>query len=381
MTTSPTVAGERKLDTITLTINGVKVEAKEGATVLEAARQAGIYIPTLCYYPDLENYGGCRMCIVEIEKMRGLPTACTTPAIDGMNVTTESPAINEVRRATLELILSTHPCDCLECHRRQRCGPYDICLRHVAVTDRCVVCPANGDCELQQVVDYLGVHTLNIPRDTKPRVIDNSNPFFDLDRNRCILCARCTRTCQEITGVGAIEMAYRGYEMKVSTFGDGTLRESICRSCGECMVRCPVGAMTPRDTARPEYEVKTVCPYCGVGCSMYLGVKDGRVTGVRGDPEGEANRGKLCVKGRFGIAEFVNHKDRLTAPLIRKNGRLEKASWDEALGLVARELGRYRGEEVAVISSAKATNEDNYVMQKLARAVLGTNNIDHCARL
>jgi predicted molibdopterin-dependent oxidoreductase YjgC len=380
MTTGPAAAGD-KPGSIALTINGVKVEVKEGATVLEAARQAGIYIPTLCYHPDLEVYGGCRLCIVEIDKVRGLPTACTTPAVDGMNVTTESPAVNEVRRATLELILTTHPCACLECHRRQRCGPYDICLRHVAVTDRCVVCPANGDCELQQVVDYLGVHTLEIPRDTRPRVVDTSNPFFVLDRNRCILCARCTRACQEITCVGAIDMAFRGYEMKVATFGDSPLMESICRSCGECMVRCPVGAMIPRGTTRPEYEVKTVCPYCGVGCSMYLGVKGGRISGVRGDPEGPANRGKLCVKGRFGIAEFVNHADRLKTPLIRKKGRLEKASWDEALDLVARELGRYRGDEVAVISSAKATNEDNYVMQKFARAALGTNNIDHCARL
>jgi len=366
---------------ITLTINGQEVKASRGMTVLEAARAADIYIPTLCYFPDLESYGGCRLCIVEIEKVRGLPTACTTPATEGMVVTTESPAINEVRRAALELILSTHPCDCLDCHRRKRCRPTDICLRHVAVTDRCVVCPANEHCELQEVVDYLGVHTLSIPRDTAPRVIDNSNPFFDLDRNRCILCARCVRACQEITGVGAIDMSYRGYGMKVATFGDTTLMESICRSCGECMVRCPVGALMPKDTVRPEHEVKTICPYCGVGCSMYLGVKDNKIVGVRGDEQGDANQGKLCVKGRFGIAEFVNHQDRLTKPLIRKNNRLEEASWDEALDFVTSRLARYHGDEVAVVSSAKSTNEDNYVMQKFARAVLGTNNVDHCARL
>ena len=369
------------MDKITLTINGQEVSATGGMTVLEAARSADIYIPTLCHYPDLEPYGGCRLCVVEIEKTRGLPTACTTPATDGMKVTTESPAINEVRRTALELILSTHPCDCLDCHRRERCGPYDVCLRHVAVTDRCVVCPANENCELQQVVDYLGVHKLSIPRDTTPRTVDNSNPFFDLDRNRCILCARCVRACQEITGVGAIDMAYRGYNMKVATFGDTTLMDSICGSCGECMVRCPVGAMMPKESVRPEREVKTVCPYCGVGCSMYLGVKGGKIVGVRGDEQGPVNQGRLCVKGRFGIAEFVNHKDRLTTPLIRKNNRLVEASWDDVLSLVASKLGNYRGDEVAVISSAKSTNEDNYVMQKFARAVLGTNNVDHCARL
>jgi predicted molibdopterin-dependent oxidoreductase YjgC len=366
---------------IKLTINEREVTASRGMSVLEAARAAKIFIPALCHFHDLEPYGGCRLCVVEIEKMRGLPTACTTPIADGMVVTTESPAINKVRRAALELILSTHPCDCLDCHRRKRCRPSDICLRHINVTDRCVVCPANEHCELQTLVDRLGVHTLSIPRDMTPRAIDNSNPFFDLDRNRCILCARCVRACNEITCVGAIDMAYRGYDMKVATFGDKPLMESICLSCGECMARCPVGAMTPKDTVRPEREVKTVCTYCGVGCSMYLGVRDNKITGVRGDTEGGANRGKLCVKGRFGIAEFVNHKDRLTTPLIRKDDRLVEATWDEALDFVASGLAKYRGDEVAVISSAKSTNEDNYVMQKLARAVLGTNNVDHCARL
>ncbi|OGO19826.1 MAG: hypothetical protein A2Z15_00285 [Chloroflexi bacterium RBG_16_50_11] len=380
-TTNAAVVDGKKLKTISLTIDAVKVEVAVGMTVLEAARKAGVYIPTLCYYPDLESYGGCRLCVVEIEQMRGLPTACTTPATDGMVVITESAAIGEVRRASLELILSTHPCDCLECHRRKRCGPYDICLLHVGVTDRCVTCPANEDCELQQVVDYLGVHELHIPRDTTPRDIDTSNPFFDLDRNRCILCSRCVRACQEITGVGAIDLANRGYSTKVATCGDTSLMDSICRSCGECMVRCPVGAMKPKETIRPAKEVKTVCPYCGVGCSMYLGVKGGKITGVRGDADGPANQGRLCVKGRFGIAEFVNHQERLTTPLIRKNGALVAASWEEAFSLVAAKLGKYRGDEVAVISSARSTNEDNYVMQKLARAVLGTNNVDHCARL
>jgi formate dehydrogenase major subunit len=176
-------------------------------------------------------------------------------------------------------------------------------------------------------------------------------------------------------------MAYRGYSMKVATFNDTPLFESICRSCGECMVRCPVGALTPKDTTLPEREVKTICPYCGVGCQMYLGVKDGKITGVRGDPEGPANQGRLCVKGRFGISEFVNSTERLTKPLVRKSGQLVEASWDEALDLVANKFKKYHGDQMAVISSAKATNEDNYVMQKFARVVQGTNNVDHCARL
>ena len=369
------------MDTISLTINGQKAKVNKGLTVLEAAQTAGIYIPTLCHHPDLEPYGGCRLCVVEIEKVRGLPISCTTPATDGMVVSTESPTLNRVRRTTLELLLTTHPCDCLECHRRKRCGPFDICLRHVAVTDRCVVCPANENCELQKVVDYMEVHQLRVNKDARKVPVDSSNPFFNLDRNRCILCARCTRTCEEVTGVGAIDLAYRGYQSKVATFGDQPLMDSICRSCGECVVRCPVGALMPKETRRPTQEVKTICPYCGVGCQMYLGIEDDKIVAVRGDEEGDANKGRLCVKGRYGIAEFVHDSERLTTPLIRKNGHLEEATWEEALALVASKLSGYDKDQVAVISSAKSTNEDNYVMQKFARAVLGTNSVDHCARL
>jgi predicted molibdopterin-dependent oxidoreductase YjgC len=375
------------VDEIRLTINGQEVTAKRGMTVLEAARAAGIYIPTLCYDPDLEPYGGCRLCVVEIEKMRGLPIACATPATDGMMVQTDTPAVNSVRRIALELILASHPSDCLVCNRRnpktgeERCSPYDICLRSVAVTDRCVTCPANEQCELQKVIDYLGITELRLPRDSRRLPIDTSNPFFNVDRNRCILCARCVRTCNEITGVGAIDLAYRGYSMKVVTFGDNPLLESICKSCGECMAHCPVGALVPKETHRPTREVKTTCSYCGVGCQMYLGIKDEKIVVVRGDKDNNVNRGHLCVKGRFGVAEYVTHPERLTNPLTKQNGKFAEVTWDEALDEVATKLARYKPEEVAVISSAKCTNEENYVVQKLARTAIGTHNVDHCARL
>ncbi len=372
------------METIRLTIDSQEVTVKRGTTVLEAAQAAGIYIPTLCYDPDLEPYGGCRLCIVEIEKMRGLPTSCTTPATDGMVVHTTTPAVDGVRRTALELLLANHPSECLVCNRRteeERCRPYDICLRSVAVTDRCVTCAANERCELQKVIGYMGITELRLPRETGQFPVDTSNPFFDLDRNRCILCARCVRTCSEVTGVGAIDMAYRGYSMKVATFGDKPLLESICKSCGECMAHCPVGALTPKEGHWPEREVLTTCPYCGVGCQMYLGIKDEKVTVVRGARENDVNQGRLCVKGRFGIAEFVTHPERLTSPMVRRNGELTEVTWDEALDEVAARLKRYSPEEVAAISSAKCTNEDNYVFQKFARAVLGTHSVDHCARL
>jgi formate dehydrogenase alpha subunit len=368
---------------VRLTINGKPVRASRGMTILEATRAAGIYVPTLCYAPDLKPYGGCRLCLVEIEGVRGLQTSCTYPVSEGMVVQTETEAVNKTRRFALELLLSSHPSACLVCSRRtekEGCGPYDICLRSVAVTDRCVTCPANERCELQKVVNYLGLTELRFPRIPKPYPIDSSNPFFELNHNFCILCARCVRACQEITGVGAIDMAYRGSGMKVATFGDKPLMESICKSCGECVAHCPTGALAPKKVEWPAQEVKTTCTYCGVGCQMYLGIKDGKVVNVRGDRVNDVNKGRLCVKGRFGF-EFIHHPDRLTTPLLRRNGKLTEAGWDEALDLVASKLGSYKKDEVAVISSARCTNEDNYVMQKFARVVLGTNNVDHCARL
>jgi len=298
-----------------------------------------------------------------------------------MVVNTDSPAINDVRRTTLELLLTNHPCPCLECHRRKRCGPYDICLRHVNVTDRCVVCPANGQCELQKAVDYLGIREVHLGWTSGESTVDRSNPFFDFDRNRCILCARCVRTCNEVTGMGAIDLAYRGYSMKVATFGERPLAQSNCASCGECVVRCPTGALIPKERKQPAQEVKTTCPYCGVGCGLILGTDNGELINVSGDRENTVNSGRLCVKGRFGIVDFVNHTDRLHSPLIKKDGQFVEASWEEALALVSSKLDKYRGESFAGISSAKCTNEDNYVFQKFTRAVMGTNNVDHCARL
>ncbi len=344
------------MDNINLTINGHSVTVKKGSTVLEAAQAAGIYIPTLCYYPDLKPYGACRTCVVEIEGLRGLPTSCTTPATEGMKVHTETEAVNKARRTVVELLIADHPLDCL-------------------------TCSADQHCELQKVAAFLGMTEIRLPRKTRGSALDDSNPFFYLDRNKCILCARCTRACNEITCVGAIDMANRGYNMKVATFGDGLMYDSICRSCGECVVRCPVGAFFPKKVVASTSEVKSTCPYCGVGCSLYLGVRGDQVVGVRGNPEGEANRGKLCVKGRYGINEFVHSPERLQTPLIKRNGKLEPATWDEALELIATKLQTYQPDQFALITSARCTNEENYLAQKFARAVMGSNNIDHCARL
>ncbi|TFG45392.1 MAG: formate dehydrogenase subunit alpha, partial [Dehalococcoidia bacterium] len=236
-------------------------------------------------------------------------------------------------------------------------------------------------CELQRVAAHLGFIERKLPHTNRVQSIDDSNPFFRLDRNYCILCARCTRACDEITGNNAIELIDRGYDSRVSTIADKPIIETNCRSCGECVAHCPVAAMTPKDYVKPNSEVSTICPYCGVGCGLKLETRNGRIVGVSGDESNPVSKGRLCVKGRYGVKDFVHHPERLNKPLIKTNGEFIETEWDEALEYVCSKLIRYKPGEVAVIASAKVTNEENYLIQKLARAVLGTNTVDHCARL
>ncbi len=347
----------KTMDKITFTIDGQEIQAEKGMTVLEAALANGIYIPHLCYHPDLEPAGACRLCMVEIER-RGPVTSCNTPAEYGMVVRTETEDVVKIRRVAAELLLIDHPSDCLECEK-------------------------NTNCELQKVINFIGIDKEQLGklrRLSRTLPVDSSNPFFLYDPNRCVLCGICIRTCKDIVGVSNFDFAFRGYDSIVSTFGSKELLESRCVSCGECAVRCPVGALRPKETPVPSREVKTICPYCGVGCGIYLGVRGERVVSSRGDTENPVNRGRLCVKGRFGH-EFINHPERLTSPLIKKNGDFVEATWDDALKLVSDKFSQYRGDQFAALSSAKCTNEDNYIVQKFTRAVMGTNNIDHCARL
>jgi len=370
--------------TITLTINEQEITVKDGMTVLEAAQQAGIYIPTLCYHPDLAPYGACRLCIVEIEKMRGLPTACTTPATEGMIIRTNTPQVQEFRRGVLELMLSEHPHPCLTCWRRDKCGPFDICLRNVDVTQRCVLCPSNKVCELQQVVDYVGVEAVDLPSSSRGMDIDRDNPFFERDYNLCILCGRCVRMCQEVRGVSAIAFISRGSESIPGTAFGRSLQDSNCKYCGACVDVCPTGALIERKRkweGAPDSTVTTTCPYCGVGCQLELQLKDGKILEVIPLRDNDVNRGQACVKGRFGISDFVHHPDRLTTPLIKRDGSFQEASWDEALDFVSGRFSGFKKEEVGVLSSAKCTNEDNYIVQKFTRMAFGHNNVDHCARL
>ena len=349
------------METVTLTIDDQPITTDRGTTVLDAALAHGIYIPNLCHDPDLEPAGACRLCLVEVEG-RGTTIACRAPAENGMIVKTSTPAVEQTRRIGLELILASHPLDCL-------------------------VCARNNDCALQTAAGFIGVdpqRMARMRRITKDLPVDRSNPFFDLDHGKCILCGICVRTCDEIMNIGAIDFAFRGFDTQVAAFGGKPMFPSACVSCGECVARCPVAALVPRHFQQPVRETASICPYCGVGCGLLLGTRGGRVVRVRGERDNPANKGRLCVKGRFG-QDFVNHADRLTDPLIKRNGRFEKATWDEALDLAARRLGQIKAEHgggaFATLASAKCSNEENYVIQKFTRAVLGNNNVDHCARL
>lgn len=340
-------------------IDDQEIIAAEGATVIEAAKEAGIYIPHLCYHPDLPTFGGCRVCMVGINGK--LVTACLAPVSEGMEVLTDTPAVALTRLVTVEAILANHNPDCQSCIRKD-------------------------DCDLQRVAAYVGIteeNLVGLRRGMSDAPTDKSNPFFNMDHTRCIQCGICVRTCQEINGVVAIDFSHRGTHTKVSTLAGEPIAESKCESCGECVDRCPTGALAVKVHEHPAREVKTVCSYCGVGCGIYLGVRGDRVVSVCGDQENPINHGQLCVKGRFGY-HFINHADRLTAPLIKRDGKFEEASWDEALDLVAAKFNEIIEESgpnaIGGISSARCTTEDNYAFSRLMRS-LGTNNLDHCARL
>lgn len=357
---------------IRLTIDGKPVEVPAGSTVLEAAQKAGVTIPTLCHHPDLKPTGACRLCVVSVEGMRGPSTACTLPATDGMVVKTHTDEVVTLRRFVLSMLLTDHPNDCMTCE-------------------------VDGECELQR---WVYEYKVEWPEHTGKRhaypIDSDPNPVVFVDMNKCILCGRCVRACGEIQNRDVWNFSKRGFDTVVVAGANQTMLEANCESCGNCVAYCPVGALFDKPSigwGRAAYQkkVRTTCTYCGVGCQFDFNVKDGKITRVTSTPEAPVNGMALCVKGRYGW-DFVHRPDRLTTPLIRDESVTDgpwpgfrPATWEEALDLVAKKLTYYRDttgpDSVGYLTSAKCTNEENYLMQKLARAVGKTNNVDHCARL
>jgi formate dehydrogenase (NADP+) alpha subunit len=349
---------------IKLTINGIDTEVNPGITIYWAAKQLGIEIPHLCYGEDLPAMSSCRLCVVEVEGMRNLPVSCSHPVAEGMVIQTESERVTRARKFNLELILSDHKVECITCEK-------------------------SGDCLLEKYAYEFGVTAPSFGGEKNEHQILDNDPFIIRDYSKCVMCGRCVYVCNEIQYDGAINIAERGFGAKISTSFDRPLQETSCVSCGRCITACPVGALTEKSRIGKgrEWELEkssTICPYCGCGCTVELNVKNGEVVKVTPPKHKTVNGDDLCVKGKFGL-HFVNHPDRLTTPLIKRNGTFEEASWDEALDYTAKKLSEIKAESgpdaIAGLSSAKCTNEENYIFQKFIRAGVGTNNVDHCARL
>jgi len=351
---------------LSLTIDDVEGAAPEGATILEAALASGIDIPHLCYDPDLglPPSSSCRLCLVEVQGARSLVASCSQAAASGMVVRTNTDPLREMRKMTVELLLSDHPHDCLTCEKA-------------------------GACDLQKYAYELGVKAPSFPAEPVAVEPVQDGPAIVYDRSKCILCGRCLEICHNVQGSGAIDFHGRGFDTRVALPAHLAREHSTCVECGNCIDVCPTGALTYAGAqgAGRAWELArthTTCPYCGCGCTLVLHTRDHRIVKVTGEPGLGISKGMLCVKGRFGF-DFLAHAERLTEPLIRRNGELTPASWDEALDYVARRLGEIKADAgadaIGVLSSAKCTNEENFLMMKLARAAIGTNNVDHCARL
>jgi formate dehydrogenase major subunit len=347
-----------------ITIDGVSLAAEEGQTILEVAREAGVYIPTLCYHPKVGQSAVCRICAVEVEGARGLVMACNAKVTDGMVVNTTTPTVLQARRTVVELLLASGDHDCLAC---------EMC----------------GRCELQEVAYRLGIKAAPYRIERKPLPLDESHPMILRDPNKCIHCYRCIRGCNEIVVNEVLDMGYRGNESQVVADQMLPLGESSCVGCGECVQLCPTGALIEKKAQGTGRVwdldiVQSTCPYCGVGCQLDLHVdrKANRVVKVTGH-DSVPNHGMLCVKGRFAY-DFPASDKRLTGPLMKIDGKLQEVSWERALDHTAQRLTEIRDahgpDAICGVGSARDTNENCYAVMKFLRAVVKTNNVDHCAR-
>jgi formate dehydrogenase major subunit len=352
---------------VDLEVDGHQVRVPAGTSVLRAAALAGIDIPKLCATDSLEAFGSCRLCLVEVEGAKGTPASCTTPVAAGMQVRTQSAKLEKLRRGVMELYISDHPLDCL-------------------------TCPANGDCELQDMAGVVGLREVRYGFDGENHLdapTDTSNPYFDFDDSKCIVCSRCVRACEEVQGTFALTISGRGFDSRVSASAGVSFMESECVSCGACVQACPTSTLQERsviDLGMPTRTVLTTCAYCGVGCSFKAELRGDQVVRMVPYKDGGANEGHSCVKGRFAFG-YASHPDRVLKPMLRDkiSDPWREVEWDEAIGHVAARMTDIRARHgvgaIGGITSSRCTNEEVYVVQKLVRAAFGNNNVDTCARV
>ena len=352
---------------VTLEIDGVEVSVPDGTSVMRAATQAGYGIPRLCATDMLESFGSCRLCLVEIEGRKGYPASCTTLVSAGMKVRTQSPALAKLRRNVMELYISDHPLDCL-------------------------TCPANGNCELQDMAGVVGLREVRYGYEGQNHLTaqkDESNPYFTFDPTKCIVCSRCVRACEEVQGTYALTVDGRGFASMISPSAKESFFDSECVSCGACVQACPTATLMENsiiDRGQPEHSVVTTCAYCGVGCSFRAEMQGTQVVRMVPHKDGKANHGHSCIKGRFAWG-YATHPDRIVKPMIRSRiaDPWKEVTWDEAIPYAAAQFKRIQAEygrgAIGGITSSRCTNEETYLVQKLVRAAFGNNNVDTCARV
>jgi formate dehydrogenase major subunit len=354
-------------ETVTIEIDGLPATVRAGSSILRAARESGVDIPKLCSTDNLKPFGSCRLCLVEIDGRNGFPASCTTSVEAGMKIRTQTEALSKLRRNVMELYISDHPLDCL-------------------------TCSANGDCELQDMAGVVGLRDVRYGFDGKNHLdapVDASNPYFQFDASKCIVCSRCVRACDEVQGTFALTIQGRGFDSKVSAGMSEDFLDSECVSCGACVQACPTATLMEKsivDHGLPDHSVVTTCAYCGVGCSFQVEMKGDQVVRMTPYKDGQANHGHSCVKGRFAWG-YASHRDRVMHPMIRDNTNdpWREVSWDEAIAYTAKRFKAIQDEHgqksIGGITSSRCTNEEVFVVQKLVRAAFGNNNVDTCARV
>jgi predicted molibdopterin-dependent oxidoreductase YjgC len=359
------------------------VSVPQGTTVMRAAELAGVPVPKLCSHKELSPFGGCRMCTVEIDGVPGFPLACSTLAQDKMKVITDTAVLREMHREVLELILSQHPSSCLLCDETEECERNQRTIRKAGVSTGCRSCPNDGDCELQRVVEQVGISAIGHPIAYRGLEPEHDEPFFDRDYNLCILCGRCVRMCHEVRGASVLSFKHRGPRTMIGPAFGASHLEAGCEFCGSCVSVCPTGTLAEKVSkwdGKPDGLEPSTCPFCALGCQIELAHKDGALSSARAAQDTEINDGQVCVRGRFCLPETTHHYSRARKPMLRRGAYFRVATWDEALDAVGKRLAEVAPDEFLMLVSSDLTNEGLYAARRFVHAGLGSDGIDSTAR-